>query len=152
MEISGTTISHNRFHRMWGDLANSDRQVCTGLTTAREIMNSEEMLSMSGTTAAPDALGSVQRSGLQVVAVDSPTATLGLISVEALTREIGSGQIADLVDAASIVIRQEAIPLVSPTWLRAVGVIRVAADLPPPAPICPVDHTICRCDGVCLKI
>lgn len=116
-------------------------------------MEPKDILSMPGATAIPDALGSVQRSGRQAVAIDSTSSTSGLISVETLAREarLGRRQIAELVDAASIVVRQEAVPLVSPSWLSAVGVIRVAANAAPPAPICPVSHTICRCEGECLN-
>jgi hypothetical protein len=117
-------------------------------------MGPEDMLGMSGATAIPDALGSLQRSGRQIVAIDSPSATSGLISVDALAQgaRLGRGQISELVDTASIVVRQEAVPLISPSWMSSVGVIRIAAPPSAPALTCPISHKICKCDGVCLNI
>jgi hypothetical protein len=117
-------------------------------------MDSRDVLRIPGATAAHDALSSAQLSGRHVVEIEAGSSTSGLISVDALAREGRSGrQLTELADAASTVIRQEAIPLVKPSWLSEVGIIRVAADDSQPlAPICPVDHTICRCHGICINL
>jgi hypothetical protein len=117
-------------------------------------MDPDDMLSMPAATAARDALGALRRSGRQVVAIGGASAPAGLISVAALAREAESDgtRLADLASTASTVIREEAIPLVNPAWLDTVGVIRVAKDPLPLATICPVDHTVCRCDGSCANL